>query len=223
MMKILIVIVLFLVQVSCAYVPPEPDPEYATVRPVFSRPLPINDGSIFKDGFERTLFEDLRARRVGDIITIILSESTNASKSASTSSSKESAVDFGIPSVFGGLPTRNGVPILQNSIEAERDFTGEGETTQSNSLSGSVTVTIVEVLPNGNLMVRGEKLLTLNQGSERIQISGIIRVSDISPTNTVSSTQVANAKIIYAGEGVLADANNPGWFTRFVNSGWWPF
>lgn len=222
-MKILIILITLLVQVSCAYVPPEPDPEYATVRPVYSRPLPINDGSIFKDGYDVALFEDRRARRVGDIITIILSEQTNASKSASTSSSKESSVDFGIPSVFGGIPTRNGVPILQNSIEAERDFAGEGDTTQSNSLSGSITVTIVEVLANGNLMVRGEKLLTLNQGSERIQISGIIRASDVSTDNTVISTQVANAKIKYAGEGVLADANNPGWFTRFTNSGWWPF
>lgn len=219
----ILIALLILFQAACAYVPPEPDPAYATVRPVYSKPLPINDGSIYKEGFDVSLFEDRRARRVGDIITIVLSEQTNASKTASTSTAKDSSVDFGPVTLFGKSPTRDGLNVLENSLDAGRDFNGEGDSTQSNSLTGNIAVTIVEVLPNGNLMIRGEKLLTLNQGSERIQLSGIIRSADVSTENTVLSTQVADAKIKYAGEGVLADANNPGWLTRFFNSGWWPF
>jgi len=208
---------------ACGYMPPTPDPEYSSVRPVASQPLPIRDGAIYKAGYDILLFEDRKARRVGDIITVILSERTNASKNASTSTTKDSAVSLSVPTIFGKAPTRNGLPILNSSLDATREFTGEADSTQSNSLTGNITVTIVEVFPNGNLMIRGEKILTLNQGSERIQFSGIVRAADISTENTVISTQVANARIKYAGEGVLADANSPGWLTRMFNSTWWPF
>lgn len=222
-MKKALIIILASLTGACAYAPPKPDPSFTSVRPVYSKPLPINDGAIYKSGFEVSLFEDRKARRVGDIITIVLSEQTNASKTASTSTSKDSSIDFPSPTILGRTITRNGVPILSNDVDAAREFTGEGDSTQSNSLTGNIAVTIVEVLANGNLMVRGEKLLTLNQGSERIQLSGIIRAADVSTDNTVLSTQVADAKIKYAGEGMLADANNPGWLTRFFNSEWWPF
>jgi len=222
-MKIIPIIFVIALLGACGYVPPKPDPEFSSVRPVYSEPLPISDGAIYKAGYEVSLFEDLKAKKVGDIITILLSEQTNASKSASTNTSKESSVDFAAPTLFGRAVTRSGAPILSSSFDGSRDFTGEADSTQSNSLTGNITVTIVEALPNGNLVVRGEKLLTLNQGSERIQFSGIIRTMDVSTDNTVLSTQVANARIIYAGEGVLADANNPGWLTRFFSSGWWPF
>ena len=219
------VIIVFCISMlgACGYIPPSPDPEFSSVRPVSSKPLPINDGAIYKAGYDILLFEDLKARRVGDIITVILSEQTNASKRASTSTAKESTVDFSAPTLLGRGVTRNGAAILENALDANRGFSGEADSTQSNSLSGNIAVTIVEVFSNGNLMIRGEKLLTLNQGSERIQFSGIIRAADVSTDNTVLSTQVANARIKYAGEGVLADANNPGWLTRFFNSGLWPF
>jgi len=210
---------------GCATTVHEPvsDPRFSAVRPVMSMPIPINDGAIYKAGFERTLFDDPTAHRVGDVLTIVLQEKTNASKKASTSTKKDSTIDLGVPTVFGAPVRYAGKDILSASVAAGRDFDGEGDSTQSNSLTGSITVTVAEVYPNGNLMVRGEKLLTLNQGSEHVRISGIIRQVDIRPDNTVKSSQVADAHIVYGGQGVLAEANGKGWMQRVFDGIWWPF
>lgn len=202
---------------------PVSDPDFAPVRPLSTQPLPMNDGAIYKAGYNVGLFEDIRAHRVGDIITIILQERTNATKRASTTTAKESEMDIAVPTLFGQPVLHRGNPILNASVAATRDFTGEGDSEQSNSLTGRVSVTVTEVLSNGNLMVRGEKLLTLNQGSEHIRISGIVRTADVTPDNTVLSTQVANARIVYGGQGVLAEANSKGWLQRLFDSNWWPF
>lgn len=199
------------------------DPAFAAVRPIESMPMPVSDGAIFKSGYNVTLFEDPKAHRIGDIITIILQEQTNASKKASTTTAKDAAVALAAPTVFGKPVNYKGTPILSAEVDASRDFTGEGDSTQSNSLTGRISVTIADVLPNGNLLVRGEKLLTLNQGSEHVRISGIVRATDISPDNTVLSSQVADAHIVYGGQGVLADANSKGWLSRVFDSPWWPF
>lgn len=212
-----------LVLVACSTTPPKPDPNFSSVKPAYSEPLPANDGAIYRAGYELTLFADQRARRIGDIITIVLVEKTNASKKASTKTKKDSSMEIATPEIWGGPVTRKGLEILSAAADAQREFTGEGDSTQSNSLTGRVSVTVVDVLPNGNLMVRGEKLLTLNQGSERIQVAGVIRAADVAPDNTVLSTQVADAHISYAGEGALADANTAGWMARFFQSEWWPF
>lgn len=216
-------ICLLLLMSACTTLPPEPDLTYAPVRPPVSQPLEVADGAIYRTGFGITLFDDRRARQVGDLITVYLSESTQASKSASTSVSKDSSMDIGTPSLFGGPVLHMGKEVLAASADASRDFEGSGDTTQSNSLSGTIGVSVVEVMPNGNLLIRGEKLLTLNQGSERIQLSGIIREADINPDNTILSNQIANARITYAGEGALSDANSMGWMARLFNSSWWPF
>ena len=199
------------------------DPDYSPVRPMSVEPLPVSDGAIYKTGFGVALFEDTKAHRIGDIITVILQEKTNSSKTASTTTAKEADVSISAPTIFGTGVRRDGKDILSAGIDATRDFTGEGDSTQSNSLTGQISVTVVDVYPNGNLNIRGEKLLTLNQGSEHVRISGIVRASDVTPTNTVFSTQVANARIIYGGQGVLADANTKGWIQRMFDSNWWPF
>ena len=202
---------------------PKPDEDFAPVRPVNAQPLPISDGSIFKSGYNIALFEDSKAHRIGDIITIILLENTNASKSASTTTTKESKLDIGAPTIFGAGVIKDGLPILSAASDTSRDFTGEGDSSQSNKLTGQISVTVSDVLPNGNLVVQGEKLLTLNQGSEHIRISGIIRSADVSPNNTVDSSKVADARIVYGGQGVIAEANTKGWMQRFFDSNWWPF
>lgn len=199
------------------------DPEFSPIRPMSVKPLPVSDGAIYKTGFGISLFEDTKAHRIGDIITIILKEKTNASKSASTTTDKESDVSIAAPTIFGKPITRDGRDILSASIDAQRSFTGEGDSSQSNSLTGQISVTVADVFPNGNLLIRGEKLLTLNQGSEHVRISGIVRATDVTPANTVLSTQVANARIVYGGQGVLADANSKGWLHRMFDSNWWPF
>jgi flagellar L-ring protein precursor FlgH len=181
----------------------------------------VASGTIYRPGGLH-LFMDLRAHDVGDILTVRLIERTNASKESSASSAKSTAVDTGFPIIAGRPVTSNGTPILNNEIAAERSFSGEADASQSNRLDGSVAVTVAERLPNGNLFVRGEKWITLNNGEELIRFSGIVRPVDIGPDNAIPSTKVADAKIVYSGKGMLADSSRAGWLSRFFNSPWFP-
>ena len=196
-----------------AYAPPEPQrlPACANVN-----------GSIYQCHNSRFLFEDLKARRVGDVLTVILQEKTDAKKNASTNTAKSSGVTMTPPTIFGRGITAGGKAILDASIAGNSKFAGAGDSSQSNSLSGDVAVSVARVMPNGNLLIRGEKVLTLNQGSEIMRISGLVRPTDITADNQIYSTQIANAKITYGGKGIVADSNKAGWMTRFFNSGWWP-
>jgi len=182
--------------------PPAPPPQ-----PV--APAAVN-GAIFQQASAQSLFVDVKAGRIGDTITILLNERTQASKSASTDASKNSDFDSGSPVLFGDTRRVDGDRIGETSWETEQDFSGEGSSSQSNRLDGSITVTVFDVLPNGNLAVRGEKWLTLNQGEEYVQVTGIVRPADVSTQNTVPSFKVADARITYSGKGTLADANKPG-------------
>ncbi len=130
---------------------------------------------------------------------------------------------MGTPTVFGAPVTLGGKDILGASATSSDGFAGKGDSSQSNSLSGDISVTVAQVLPNGNLIVRGEKSLKLNQGKEFVQISGIVRPVDILSDNTVLSTQLADAHIAYSGQGAVNDSNTMGWMARFFNSGYWPF
>jgi flagellar L-ring protein precursor FlgH len=112
---------------------------------------------------------------------------------------------------------------MQTSVTQDRELKGEAGSDQSNSLSGSIAVTIAEILPNGLMMVRGEKWMTLNRGEEFIRIQGLIRPEDVQPDNTILSTRLADARITYSGTGDLANANKQGWGARFFNSEYWPF
>lgn len=201
-------------------------------RPSYYSPSPPQNGAIFQAGYEISLYEDMRARRVGDILTIILSEKTNASKKAATNTAKDSSVDIKTPTLLGRefkfdlpRPFASALPdlSLDTSLNSANSFKGEGDSAQSNSLTGSITVTVSEVLPNGNLFVKGQKRLTINQGNEYVQFSGIVRTADINPDNSVVSTKVADANIAYIGEGMVADVNSQGWLARFFNGKWWPF
>jgi flagellar L-ring protein precursor FlgH len=127
------------------------------------------------------------------------------------------------PTLFGKPLTVNGVPILDTTFSGAHSFDGEGSATQGNSLVGSLTVTVVDVQANGNLVVQGEKTLKLNQGTENIHIAGVIRPADVSTANTVTSDKIADAHISYSGKGVIADANHMGWLTRFFNTVLSPF
>ena len=212
---------------------PERDPAYAAVRPVALPPVQISNGSIYQAGHDVRLFEDSRARRVGDLLTINLVESTNASKQAATSVSKSTDTSVTNPTLLGSSPQFNTpgiLPLASNTgnnlgfgLESSNEFEGDGASSQSNTLSGSVTVTVAEVLPNGYLVVRGEKVTSLNQGHEYVRLSGIVRPVDIRPDNTVPSTQVADAQITYTGSGAVADGNKIGWLARFFVSALFPF
>ncbi|HNP34443.1 MAG TPA: flagellar basal body L-ring protein FlgH [Woeseiaceae bacterium] len=176
------------------------------------------DGAIYRAGTEVRLFEDLKAGRVGDILTVRLVEKTNASKNSQTQTSRAANASLANPEVFGRPITKNGVPLLSGSLDGQTTFDGSGASSQSNSLSGDITVTVVDRLPNGNLVIQGEKWLTINQGREFIRVTGIIRSNDIETDNSVLSTRIANAQIDYSAKGALADANRMGLLSRFFNS-----
>ena len=218
-------IVLALALQACAGMSPTQSPAQGRsfAASVAQPTAPPPAGTIYQPASGFGLFMDLRARAVGDVLTVLLVERTDASKESTTSTSKDTSVDTGLP-IFGGRqPTYNGNPIFNNSISGSNSFGGKADATQSNSLDGSITVTVAERLPNGNLLVRGEKTLTLNQGEEYIRLEGIVRPVDIGPQNTVASTKLADAKITYSGRGTLADSNRPGWLARFFNKPWFPF
>ena len=180
-------------------------------------------GAIYNAAATFDLFMDLRARQVGDILTVLLVERTDASKESSASAAKDTDLDTGMP-IFGGqMPTHNGNPIMNNQFEGSRSFDGSADASQSNRLDGSISVTVAGRMPNGNLLVRGEKRITINQGAEYIRLEGIVRPVDNGPDNTVPSTKVGDARISYSGRGTLDDANRPGWVWRFFNSPWFPY
>ena len=220
---------------GCVQPSPKPnDPYYAPVLPRTPLPAAQNNGAIYQAGFETNLYDDRKAYRVGDIITITLNERTQASKNANSQLQKDSTANIGLTSLFGGgvsVNNPNGglnpLDAARLSLDAEynasRDTKGDAKAGQSNSLSGSVTVTVSEVLPNGILAVRGEKWLTLNTGDELVRIAGLVRADDIGTDNTVPSTRVADARITYSGTGAFADASQPGWFDRFFMSPLFPF
>jgi flagellar L-ring protein precursor FlgH len=211
---------------ACASTQVEPDPTaHIDFHPVYADAgaQAVGAGGVFNTAGSFDLFMDLRARAVGDILTIALVEKTNAQKEQSTSTAKKSKTDTGTPIIAGGPVTWNGKQILNNSITGDRAFDGKADSSQSNSLIGNITVSVAERLPNGNLLVRGEKLININQGEEYIRLQGIIRPVDIGPDNAVASTKVADAKISYSARGALADSNKQGWLSRFFNSPIFPF
>ena len=182
---------------------------FAASIPAPSAPLPAN-GAIFQGGYT-PLTSGGRAGQVGDIITIQLVERTAATKSNAAGTQRDGSIGL-TPPATGPLSLFNPSDV---AMGGGQQFKGKGDASQSNALSGEVSVTVAQVFPNGTMLVRGEKLLTLNRGDERVQISGLVRAMDISPDNRILSTRVANANIRYVGKGEIARASQQGWLQRF--------
>jgi len=193
------------------------DPEYAPVRAQAMMQRDLETGSIYQISRNYNFYGDTVALNVGDVLTVTLKESTRASKNAETSISKDSDISLAEPNILG----RNQLG-LATAIEQKRDFQGAADADQSNSLAGSITVTVTEVLPNGVLRIRGEKWLSLTNGEEYIRLTGLVRPQDIKPDNTLASNRIADARIAYGGTGDFDQANQMGWMGRFFNSEWWP-
>jgi flagellar L-ring protein precursor FlgH len=197
--------------------------DHRPVLPVAMAPDAPVTGGLYHASTGAELFSDVKARRVGDVITVILREKTQASKSASTSTSKDTDLSLPAPTLFGRNIKLGPYPLFNNELASSNGFDGKGDSSQSNSLTGDIAVSVAAAYPNGTLLVRGEKVLTLNQGSEVIRISGLVRAVDVTPQNTVLSTQIADAQISYSGSGAVAESNQAGWLARFFNSAFWPF
>ena len=215
--------VVVLVIAGCAHQPPDYAAGWEPTLPPDPGPSAVANGAIYQAGQDVRLFENTVARRVGDTLTIRLVESINASKSSSTTTSKNTSVELPGPTIAGRPVTVNGVEVLSAGVDNATSFDGAGSSRQSNSIFGDITVTVAKRWPNGNLFVRGEKWITINQGREYVRVSGIVRAVDIEPDNTVPSTKIADARITVAGKGPIADANAPGILARFFNSRWLPF
>ncbi len=215
---------------ACVVLPPEQpnDPAYAPVMGPGTMQEPPTAGSLYSSTSPVSLFGDRKAHRIGDIITIVLDEETSSKKSSKVGISKDSQTNFAedlggtAGTILGTNPAFKNLSLLTD-IDQSRNFDGKGDADQSNSLQGNITVTVADVMPNGNLIVRGEKWMTLNRGDEYIRISGIVRPDDVNPDNTVGSQKLANARITYSGNGAVADSGGMGWLSRFFNSPIWPF
>ena len=206
---------------ACASKPmPIRSADFSPVLPAEPIVKTVADGSIYSGGANDSLFGDRKAYRVGDIITIMLREKTMAEKSASNVTSRAASNSMAMTGVTGGLLGEN-LP-AGATIDNNISNTGNGATSQTNTLGGDISATVVRVLTNGNLIIRGEKMISLNDGNEYIQISGMIRSEDVQPDNTVLSKRIANAEISYSGDGDYVDATKSGWGTKLFYK-IWPF
>lgn len=224
-MKSLVVLAAVLGLAACTVLPPQPmthTPEFAPVIPTARERAPQATGSIYHSRISDNFFGRGRNYQVGDVITVILNESTQAARTANTEVNRKSANDV-IPLVpTNRLRTMGGILGGTDVRSANVSSTGKGTADQQASLEGAVAVTVVDVLANGNLVLRGEKQLALTEGAEVIQVAGVIRPEDVAPNNTVQSRRLANAQITYRGTGDLAAASKPGWGTSLLLK-LWPF
>lgn len=193
------------------------DPAWAPIHPKHQpEHYAAETGSLFNTVQASSLYDDSKPRGVGDIITVTLDENTKAAKSSDADLSKNNDASMD-PLEVGGQQLNIGDYNFSYNLSNDNKFSGSAAANQSNSISGSITVEVVEVLANGNLVIRGEKWLTLNTGDEYIRLSGTIRPDDISYDNTIASNRISNARIRYSGTGTQQDMQEPGFLARFFN------
>jgi flagellar L-ring protein precursor FlgH len=196
-------------------------PPTAVHQPMSIRPEPRSamgptNGSIYNVASARPLFEDRRARFIGDVLTINIAETVQASKKGNTTAERSHSVDASIPAIVG-LPFKGAQGTTLQASDSNK-FSGKGENSSSNAFTGTITVTVIEVFPNGNLLVSGEKQIGLKEGEEFVRFSGVVNPNSITAANTVTSTQVADARIEYKANGFIDSAQVMGWLGRFFLS-----
>jgi flagellar L-ring protein precursor FlgH len=203
---------------ACTTVPPTNVHQPMTARP---QPRPeqlaaalASTGSIYQAGASRTLFEDRRARHVGDTITVTITENTSAATKSNTSVAKTGSINASLgPNL--NLPGRTLTELKANSSNIA---SGKGDAAANNVFTGTITVTVVEVLPNGNLLVSGEKQVAIGHGQEYIRLSGVVNPFFVNAANTIASSQIADARIEYKESGAISEAQVMGWLARFFLS-----
>ena len=230
---------------GCAGAPPKAAVKSSVVQPEARYDLiknprdevrdPAEEASLWKDISSRDFFQDLRAHNVGDLVTVNIVETSKASKKATTQTGRESSIDAGIDNLLGWEGkiknlTSFGKKDVKNAYDntsmfkgsLTNSFNGSGSTTRDESMTAAITARVIEVRPNGNLLIKGTREVKVNNETQFIILSGLIRPVDISPDNTVLSSYIGNAKIEYIGTGSLSDKQRPGWLARAVDFVW-PF
>lgn len=201
---------------ACNTVPPTNVHQPMTARPAPRMDSIAASGSIYQAGASRTLFEDRRARYVGDTMTITITETTSASTKSNTKLSRSSSISASAGPITG-LPGKSfqGMELAGSSSNT---LDGKGDAAANNVFTGTITVTVIEVLPNGNLLVSGEKQVAIAQGTEYIRLSGVVNPYFINAANTIASSQLADARIEYKESGTISEAQVMGWLARFFLS-----
>lgn len=203
---------------ACALVPPEPivTGPLTAAPPTPVMPVAIPNGAIYQPNAygNYPLFEDRRPRNVGDIVTIVIQEKTNAAKNVQTSTDRSSSANLGIESMPDVFPSSIG-PKQNFDVTGSNAAKGTGSSRADNMFSGTLTTTVVGVLPNGNLQIAGDKQIAINRGSEHIRFSGVVDPRSITGLNTVLSTQVADARIEFRSRGTMDEVQTMGWLQRF--------
>jgi len=199
---------------ACSHI----EPRVSIVEPTSALPTrvaiaPPTNGAIFQQAGHRPLFEDPRARLRGDIITIAINEKNSASRTSSSTTSKSNDIKAGIPTL-GGLAT-SALKAASVAANSANTYAGKGNTSNDNAFTGTITVTVANVLPNGNLVVTGEKQIGINHNLEFIRFSGVINPVTLQAGNIVESTKVADARLDYTGKGYIDEAQRMGWLSRF--------
>ena len=225
MMRLILILLMTTALGACASKPPlEENSDFAPIRPIEPAADALPTGSILGNSMHMSLFQGQRQWRVGDIITVVLNESTQASRNSSLVTERKATNDALSSSWTNALLSPNG---FWGDVRGDIDLTaaeigseGVGTAAQANALSGVITAMVAEVLPNGNLIVEGRKQLSLTEGAEFIQIRGVVRARDVQPDNTVSSMRMAQAQISYRGTGNLAESTQPGWITQLLFKYW---
>ena len=186
--------------------------EPMSAHPVVATIPPTANGAIFQQASYQPLFEDRRARRIGDTLTVQINEKLYASKKSATTATRAGASSLAIPEIKGWP----GVSLKGATVKGEsnNEFEGKGASGSDNTFTGTITLTVIEVLPNGNLVVSGEKQIGINQGSEFVRVSGVVNPINILPGNVVLSTLLADARLEYRGTGYVDEAQNMGWLQR---------
>jgi len=223
----LLVFVLALALTGCAEVGVRDLPPERVYVPVGTPVAEAADGSIFSRAGQDSLLGQDRARRPGDLVTILIDEQVSASTSASSNASRNSATTALSASALSEINRRFGNagipwPVDINPSESAIDSSGEGGAAQQGRIAGEVTAVVTEVLPNGLLAIRGYKRMELTRGAQIIRLTGLVRPSDIQPDNTIRSRRLADADISFAAKGELADVSRAGWMNRALLR-IWPF
>jgi flagellar L-ring protein FlgH len=202
---------------ACAQIPTQP----LVQQPMTAVPPPAplvsqSTGAIYTGYSDHPLFEDSRPRNVGDILTIVIAEAINATKSSGAATARNGSADFtptAIPGILGGLFSHSTA-----AVTGDNTFKATGGAAAQNTFTGTLTVTVTNVLANGNLVVSGEKQMLINQGNEYVRFSGVVNPTTVAGDNTVKSTQVADARIEYSAKGYINEAETMGWLQRvFLN------
>jgi len=214
MNKILLLLMTALSLAGCVTTtPPTAVHQPMTARPEPRATIAPSSGAIFSVASARPLFEDRRARFVGDTLIINIQEKVQASKKSENKTTRSATVDVSVPTIVG-LPFK-GAQGTTLAASDTNNFNGKGENTSSNDFTGTLTVTVIEVYPNGNLLVSGEKQIGLKEGEEFVRFSGVVNPNTITSANTVTSTQIADARIEYKANGFIDSAQVMGWLGRF--------